>query len=84
MKETWSELFLIAAAQFNLLNDEATSKFCDIETNSGQIDEIKNLREIITKFSQEQIDPVEYSCLRSVILLKSSMYKIGTIPNTLL
>lgn len=63
---------MLAAAQFNLLNDEAITKFSNMDINSGNVEELKTLRDILIKFSQEQIDPIEYSCLRSVIILRSS------------
>jgi hypothetical protein len=76
LEESWRELFVLSAAQFNLPVEMAT--LIDNPTASvGLLSELKNFQDTIAKFQQMGVDATEFACLRAILLLKTSMETNG-------
>jgi nuclear receptor subfamily 2 group E member 1 len=76
LEESWRELFVLSASQFNLPVEVAT--LIDNPTSAvGLLSELKNFQDTITKFQQMNIDATEYACLRAILLLKTSIESNG-------
>lgn len=72
LEESWRELFVLSAAQFNLSIDEAT--LTDNHADACAFaSELRNLRESILRFQQLGVDPTEFACLRAIVLFKTSL-----------
>lgn len=75
LNECWSELFIIAAAQWGLCVDEMASN------NSHYL---KQLQGFIKHFSHMKIDHFEAACLKALILFRGTLIDDQTITQQLL
>ena len=76
LEESWRELFVLSASQFNLPVEMAT--LIDNPSSSvGILSELKNFQDAISKFQQMNVDATEYACLRAILLLKTSVDSNG-------
>ncbi len=76
LEESWRELFVLSASQFNLPIELATM----VENPTASVEllsNLKNFQETIHKFQQMGIDATEYACLRAIVLLKASVNSNG-------
>lgn len=71
LEESWRELFVLSAAQFNLKIDLATLTDNHADACAFGLD-LNNLRDTIQRFQQLNVDPTEFACLRAIILFKTS------------
>ncbi|XP_063991494.1 protein dissatisfaction-like isoform X2 [Diachasmimorpha longicaudata] len=73
LEESWSELFVLTAAQWNFTIDESLSvPLMLLPTERQQIiaDEFRRLRELLTRFAIMRVDHSEYACLKAIALFK--------------
>lgn len=72
LEESWSELFVLTAAQWNFPVDETTLVSMSLPTERKQIlaDEARRLRELLTRFAILRVDHSEYACLKAIVLFK--------------
>ncbi|KAL4233234.1 hypothetical protein ACF0H5_007918 [Mactra antiquata] len=79
LEESWRELFVLGAAQFQMPLDTTTllsAAGLSGESNQSEkviniMTEIRALQEIITKFKSIQVDATEYACLKGIVLFKT-------------
>lgn len=79
LEESWSELFVLGAAQFQMPLEITTplpsavfsSETAPIEKVVDIVDEIRILQEIIAKFRSIQVDATEFACLKGIVLFKT-------------
>ncbi|XP_075213695.1 photoreceptor-specific nuclear receptor-like [Lycorma delicatula] len=74
LEETWSELFVLSAAQWMLHVDEAflvRGCLAPVSRHLVLEEDARKLRETITKFSAMRVDHTEYACLKALILFKA-------------
>jgi Ligand-binding domain of nuclear hormone receptor len=77
LEESWRELFVLSASQFNLPVEMAT--LIDNPTSAAALlGELKNFQDLIAKFQQMNVDATEYACLRAIVLLKTSIESNGS------
>ena len=76
LEESWRELFVLSASQFNL-PVEMASLFENPSGSVGILSELKNFQDAIAKFQQMNVDATEYACLRAIVLLKTSLETNG-------
>ncbi|XP_013412830.1 nuclear receptor subfamily 2 group E member 1 isoform X2 [Lingula anatina] len=78
LEESWSELFILSAAQWSMPIDIGTL----LGTNSldtRQVDksslilQVRALQDILTRFSQLRVDSTEYAYLKALVLFKSEV-----------
>ncbi|XP_028982055.1 nuclear receptor subfamily 2 group E member 1 [Diachasma alloeum] len=73
LEESWSELFVLTAAQWNFTIDESLSvSLMLLPTERQQIiaEELRRLRELLTRFAIMRVDHSEYACLKAIALFK--------------
>ena len=76
LEESWRELFVLSASQFNLPVEMAT--LIDNPSSSvALLSELKNFQDTIAKFQQMNVDATEFACLRAILLLKTSIETNG-------
>ncbi|XP_045197632.2 nuclear receptor subfamily 2 group E member 1-like [Mercenaria mercenaria] len=79
LEESWRELFVLGAAQFQMPIDASTllsaaglsSENSQTEKVMNLMTEIRALQEIIAKFKTIQVDATEYACLKGIVLFKT-------------
>ncbi|XP_066982109.1 photoreceptor-specific nuclear receptor-like [Macrobrachium rosenbergii] len=73
LEESWSELFVVAAAQWSLPLDEV-SLVRDAGVNGEQEAalgrEIEAMKDVITRLHALRVDHTEYACLKALILFR--------------
>ncbi|XP_043498754.1 protein dissatisfaction-like [Polistes fuscatus] len=72
LEESWSELFVLTAAQWNFPVEESNLVPADLSTERREIlvDEARRLRELLAKCSLLRVDHSEYACLKAIVLFK--------------
>ncbi|XP_015600191.1 nuclear receptor subfamily 2 group F member 6 isoform X2 [Cephus cinctus] len=72
LEESWSELFVLTAAQWNFPVEESTLVPIDATAERRQIlsEEARRLRELLTKCVMMRVDHSEYACLKAIVLFK--------------
>ncbi|CAL4150081.1 unnamed protein product, partial [Meganyctiphanes norvegica] len=75
LEESWSELFVVAAAQWALPLDQGSLvRSCGAmgtpEREASLCREVVNMREIIARLHALRVDHTEYACLKALILFK--------------
>ncbi|XP_076618310.1 nuclear receptor subfamily 2 group E member 1 [Colletes latitarsis] len=72
LEESWSELFVLTAAQWNFPVEEATLVPSDLssERKDMLVDEVRKLRELLGKCALLRVDHSEYACLKAIVLFK--------------
>ncbi|XP_043272654.1 protein dissatisfaction-like [Venturia canescens] len=72
LEESWSELFVLTAAQWNFPVDETSLVSMTLPTERKRIlvDEARRLRELLTRFAILRVDHSEYACLKAIVLFK--------------
>jgi nuclear receptor subfamily 2 group E member 1 len=76
LEESWRELFVLSASQFNLPVEMATL-IDNPSASVGILSELKNFQDAIAKFQQMNVDATEFACLRAIVLLKTSIESNG-------
>ncbi|CAG9863444.1 unnamed protein product [Phyllotreta striolata] len=79
LEESWSELFVLGAAQFlpmtylpHLIPN------LGVETSAAFLQNVQEFQDVLVNVRQFQVDPQEYSCLRATILFKPSFDKASS------
>ena len=90
LEESWRELFVLAATQFDLPIESDTlmtalgltnPSFVSSERQKNILNEIKIFQETVGMFKQMNVDSTEYACLRAIILFKTcKLIKPSPIP----
>nr|XP_003704913.2 PREDICTED: nuclear receptor subfamily 2 group F member 5-like [Megachile rotundata] len=72
LEESWSELFVLTAAQWNFPVEETTLVPNDLlsERKEVLVDEVRRLRELLGKCALLRVDHSEYACLKAIVLFK--------------
>ncbi|KAL7292452.1 hypothetical protein TKK_0014033 [Trichogramma kaykai] len=72
LEESWFELFVLTAAQWNFPVEESQLIPATTPAYKRQIlsDEARRLRELLTRCAILQIDHSEYACLKAIVLFK--------------
>ncbi|XP_034183312.1 nuclear receptor subfamily 2 group E member 1 [Osmia lignaria lignaria] len=72
LEESWSELFVLTAAQWNFPVEETVLVPNDIlpERKEVLVDEVRRLRELLAKCTLLRVDHSEYACLKAIVLFK--------------
>lgn len=72
LEESWSELFVLTAAQWNFPVDETALVSVDITPERREIllDKARRLRELLAKCAALRVDHSEYACLKAIVLFK--------------
>ncbi|XP_045196774.2 protein dissatisfaction-like [Mercenaria mercenaria] len=80
LEESWSELFILSAAQWSLSLDINSLMSAIGVSTSDQSEraimlhsQIRTLQEIILRFAAMRVDSTEYACLKALILFKSEI-----------
>ncbi|CAK9831363.1 Nuclear receptor subfamily 2 group E member 1 [Anthophora retusa] len=75
LEESWSELFVLTAAQWNFPVEEATLVPSDFSSERKEmlVDEVRRLRELLAKCVLLRVDHSEYACLKAIVLFKGGM-----------
>ncbi|KAL6437213.1 hypothetical protein ACFW04_005041 [Cataglyphis niger] len=73
LEESWSELFVLTAAQWSFPVDETTLVPVDlpIERREVLLDKARRLRELLAKCAALRVDHSEYACLKAIVLFKA-------------
>ena len=80
LEESWRELFVLAATQFDLPIEAdmlmtalglTNPSFVSSERQKNILNEIKIFQETAGMFKQMNVDSTEYACLRAIILFKT-------------
>ncbi|XP_019886202.1 nuclear receptor subfamily 2 group F member 6 isoform X1 [Ooceraea biroi] len=73
LEESWSELFVLTAAQWNFPVDETTLVPVDmpLERREVLVDKARRLRELLAKCIALRVDHSEYACLKAIVLFKA-------------
>ncbi|XP_067674555.1 nuclear receptor subfamily 2 group E member 1-like isoform X1 [Haliotis asinina] len=91
LEESWRELFVLGAAQFQIPLDAgpllSAAGFTSDHTQPDKVvslmTEIRGLQDVIAKFKAIQVDPTEYACLKGIVLFKSVFPSNNTEMKTL-
>ncbi|XP_011494535.1 PREDICTED: nuclear receptor subfamily 2 group F member 5-like [Ceratosolen solmsi marchali] len=72
LEESWCELFVLTAAQWNFPVEESQLIPIHMSPDRRQIlcDEARRLRELLTRCAILRIDHSEYACLKAIVLFK--------------
>ncbi|XP_045595951.2 photoreceptor-specific nuclear receptor isoform X1 [Procambarus clarkii] len=73
LEESWSELFVVAAAQWSLPLDEGSlvrGAGVSVEQEAGLAREVEAMRDVITRLHALRVDHTEYACLKALILFR--------------
>ncbi|XP_042879915.1 nuclear receptor subfamily 2 group E member 1-like [Penaeus japonicus] len=73
LEESWSELFVVAAAQWSLPLDEGSlvrASGASPEQQAALGREVVAMRDIITRLHALRVDHTEYACLKALILFR--------------
>lgn len=72
LEESWCELFVLTAAQWNFPVDETQLIPLNVSPDRRQIlsDEARRLRELLARCAILRIDHSEYACLKAIVLFK--------------
>ncbi|XP_071052752.1 nuclear receptor subfamily 2 group E member 1-like [Onthophagus taurus] len=74
LEESWSELFVLTAAQWALPVDEAllvSNAMAPTTRHSALEEDARKLREIISRLTLLRVDHTEYACLKALVLFKA-------------
>ncbi|KAJ8917509.1 hypothetical protein NQ315_005558 [Exocentrus adspersus] len=74
LEESWSELFVLTAAQWALPVDEAVligNAVAPSSRHSALGEDARKLREIITRLNSLRVDHTEHACLKALVLFKA-------------
>lgn len=96
LEESWRELFVLGAAQFNLPLPlgvaQKLSDFSEIQKKSEKsfsleyevkfLQEVKLFQEVLLKFKQLHVDMHEYACLRAIVLFKTSFEQNNVVSSS--
>ncbi|XP_076223809.1 nuclear receptor subfamily 2 group E member 1 isoform X6 [Nomia melanderi] len=73
LEESWSELFVLTAAQWNFPVEEVALVSSDTPSERKEVlvDEVRRLRELLGKCALLRVDHSEYACLKAIVLFKA-------------
>ncbi|KAI4465265.1 nuclear hormone receptor [Holotrichia oblita] len=74
LEESWSELFVLTAAQWALSVDEAllvSNAMAPTARHSVLEEDARKLREIISRLTLLRVDHTEHACLKALVLFKA-------------
>ncbi|KAL8566972.1 hypothetical protein ACOMHN_059772 [Nucella lapillus] len=79
LEESWRELFVLGAAQFQIPIDAGpllgaaglTAEQSSSDKMVSVMSEVRALQDTITKFKAMQVDPTEFICLKGIVLFKT-------------
>ncbi|XP_078050435.1 nuclear receptor subfamily 2 group F member 6 [Augochlora pura] len=73
LEESWSELFVLTAAQWNFPVEEVTLVPSDVPSERKEVlvEEVRRLRELLGKCALLRVDHSEYACLKAIVLFKA-------------
>ncbi|KAJ8961283.1 hypothetical protein NQ318_008968 [Aromia moschata] len=74
LEESWSELFVLTAAQWALPVDEAfliSNAVAPSSRHSVLEEDARRLREVITRLNLLRVDHTEHACLKALVLFKA-------------
>ncbi|GJQ70372.1 hypothetical protein Trydic_g22803 [Trypoxylus dichotomus] len=74
LEESWSELFVLTAAQWALSVDEAllvSNAMAPTARHSALEENARKLREIISRLTLLRVDHTEHACLKALVLFKA-------------
>jgi len=79
LEQSWSELFVLGAAQYllplefgQLVSYRGALAHRDSERTLALLHEVKSFQDTLTKFKQLHVDPHEYACLRAIVLFRTN------------
>uniref|UniRef100_A0A915IPB6 Uncharacterized protein n=1 Tax=Romanomermis culicivorax TaxID=13658 RepID=A0A915IPB6_ROMCU len=89
LRNVWHELFILTICQFRLLEDSIDISFDENGVSADEIDQaeltLRSLKEITNRFNVgDRIDPIEFSCLRLMILFKRDQNRLNQVESDLL
>ncbi|XP_071512883.1 photoreceptor-specific nuclear receptor-like isoform X2 [Panulirus ornatus] len=73
LEESWSELFVVAAAQWSLPLDEGNlvrGAGVSAEHEAALAREVEAMKDVITRLHALRVDHTEYACLKALILFR--------------
>ncbi|KAK6617432.1 hypothetical protein RUM43_014441 [Polyplax serrata] len=76
LEDSWSELFVLSAAQWTLpVDEEYLVSGVSFSSSKQEIleKEAKKLKQVIAKFTALKVDHTEYACLKALTLFKTEM-----------
>ena len=78
LEDSWSELFVLTAAQWNFPVEESALIPVDLPEDRKQIliDETRRLKELLTRCAMLRIDHSEFACLKAIVLFKGGLLNI--------
>ncbi|XP_064635282.1 photoreceptor-specific nuclear receptor-like [Lineus longissimus] len=81
LEESWSELFILSAAQWSLPIDIGTlvsasgvvspQSRVNGDKSADMVAQIKTLQDVLSRFSNLRVDATEYACLKALVLFKT-------------
>nr|XP_015836172.1 PREDICTED: nuclear receptor subfamily 2 group E member 1 isoform X3 [Tribolium castaneum] len=71
LEESWSELFVLTAAQWAFPVDEISNAIAPTSRHAALEEDARRLREIITRLTLLRVDHTEHACLKALVLFKS-------------
>ena len=75
IEESWSELFVLTAAQWNFPVEEFALIPANLPADRKQIliDETRRLKELLGRCAMLRIDHSEFACLKAIVLFKGGL-----------
>ncbi|CAD5113810.1 DgyrCDS2975 [Dimorphilus gyrociliatus] len=79
LEESWSDLFILSAAQWSLPIDIGTlaaSASTAADTSGTErasliVGQLRSLQDVLSRFSSLRVDATEYACLKAIVLFKN-------------
>ncbi|XP_064596173.1 photoreceptor-specific nuclear receptor-like [Liolophura sinensis] len=89
LSEGWRELFLLGLVQWDIpltfpaiLSPSSRRELHgNDEGITGPIDDVKNLREVVSRFRHLAVDPTEMACLKAIALFKPEPFGLREVRN---
>lgn len=79
LEESWSDLFILSAAQWSLPIDIGTlaASASSAGENNGTerasqiVGQLRCLQDVLSRFTSLRVDATEYACLKAIVLFKN-------------
>lgn len=72
LEESWSEIFLLCALQWSLPME--ANPFLSVNDYSADKSNLRLINEVIMKFKMLNVDAVEFTYLKAIVLFKSGKF----------